>query len=81
MQKYYVVTPGVDYVDVVIPETGQGPVYHEREVIEIEAKSKRDAVILGVHKMLRTFSYKYCRYQRMDGVCPYTGVRAYAAQA
>lgn len=76
MKRYYVVTPPVGYVDVVIPETGQGPWVEECDVIEIEAESKRDAVLLGVREMLKRREYHYCREQRADGCSPYTGVKA-----
>ena len=77
MKTWYVVTPPVGYVDVIAD--GQGPWVEEADVIQVEAASARDAVALGVREMLKLRSFRYCRYQRMDGCSPYTGVKAMSA--
>lgn len=78
MRRWYVVTPPVGYVDVIVD--GQGPWMEEAaDVIEIEAQTARDAVALGVREMLKRWDYHYCRDQRSDGASPYTGVTAHAA--
>lgn len=69
-----VVTPPVPYKEWVCPEGG--PTYDECDVIYVEAESKRDAVALGVKLMLSDYSYRYCRNQRDEGLCPYDGVYA-----
>lgn len=76
-KRFYVVTPPVGYVDVIVD--GQGPWVEEADVIEIEAATARDAIALGVREMLRSRSYNYCREQRSDGASPYTGVKAHPA--
>ena len=77
--RWYVVTPPVGYVDVIVD--GQGPWIEEPDVIEIEAATRRDAIALGVREMLRSRTYHYCRDQRCDGASPYTGVKAIHAEA
>lgn len=48
------------------------------DVIEIEAESAREAVKFGVKVMLADpRHYGYCEEQRSDGLCPYTGVKAW----
>lgn len=74
--RWFVVTPPYEYQEVIDPELG-GPVYETCDVIEIEADSKRDALVLGVHVMLHdTRSYSWCLDQRKDGMNPFAGVKA-----
>jgi hypothetical protein len=53
-----------------------------RDVVEIEAATRRDALILGVHEMLRLNKesggrhYKWCADNRSDDLSPFAGVRA-----
>lgn len=78
MRHFYVVTPPVQYVEVVTDE-GQGPIVEECDVIEVEAPTKRDAILMGVREMLKPQNrrlYHYCRNQRADGCSPFTGVKA-----
>lgn len=75
MRRFFVVTPLVAYVDLISPDIG-GPIVEEAEVIEIEAETGRDAVKIGVRAMLADHSYRYCKEQRSDDLCPYTGVWA-----
>ena len=74
LKRYYVVTPPVLYQDIIVD--GQGPWYEEPDVLEIEAETAKDAVMLGVKVMFKSRDYSYCREQRRDGCSPYTGVRA-----
>ena len=72
MPRYYVVTPeyesGGDWYEP--PEWGA-------DVIEIEAPTKRAAIIEGVKRMLQGGrQYKWCRSERSDGHNPFKGVRA-----
>jgi hypothetical protein len=58
-----------------------GPYEPTCDVIEIEAETARDAIALGVVAMLKDWrQFQYCRDQRGDDACPYTGVRAEAAE-
>ena len=87
MKHYYVITP---VYDVVVPvlDYGQGPVESGRDVIEIEAKTRRDAIALGVKAMLNArygdFAdenrFCWCQDARRDGENPYAGVRAEEAE-
>ena len=76
LQRFVVVTPEFPYTEWVCPEGG--PTYDIRDVIEIEAETSRDAVILGVHQMLRSHDYSrgWCQSQRLDNLCPFEGVKA-----
>lgn len=81
MKLYHVVTPEYDYTEYVCAEGG--PTYPVCDVIEIEAKTRRDAVALGVREMLRGGKqgryerFRWCLDQRLDGLSPYAGVKAY----
>lgn len=83
MRKWAVITP--EY-GVMIPVTdeGLGPLEYGCDVIEIEADTRRAAVVLGVKEMLRGgkgghghgLRYQWCRDQRSDGRSPHAGVKA-----
>ena len=73
LRTYYVVTPPYEYVDVI--EDGWGPISLERDVIEVQAHTKREAIILGVRRMKAEPGYHYHR-RHCDGN-PFTGVKAY----
>jgi hypothetical protein len=77
MPRYYVVTPQYDSV-VPILDDGSGPTESGCDVIEVEAPTKRAAVIEGVKRMLKgnPREYKWCRAARSDGYNPFAGVRA-----
>lgn len=77
MSEYIVITPPFDVLEPVTDE-GQGPTHQERDVIVIEAPTKREAVRIGVNEMLVNRKYTYCREQRMDGRSPFAGVKAEA---
>ena len=79
MKRYMVITPEF------IRYSGDWyePDEYGADVVEVEARNKRDAVILGVHLMLndkwfpgKDYDYKYVHDKRASGECPYTGVRA-----
>lgn len=86
MKRWYVVTPEYGVV-VPVLDFGQGPIEYGRDVIEVEAETRRDAIALGVKAMLNArygdFAYenrfRWCKDARMDGVSPYAGVTAEAA--
>lgn len=80
MNRWLVVTPQYEYMDVICE--GQGPIFWEADVIEIEANNKRDAIALGVREMLRlgrSQGFRWCHDQQLDRCSPYTGVKAYLA--
>jgi len=83
LKLWMVITPMYPYTEVVTDE-GQGPTYDVADVIEIEAETAKDAIALGVKIMLENkwrpdkyTKYEWCRDQRSDGLCPYTGVKAF----
>lgn len=78
--RWWVVTPTFEYHDLISQEIG-GPIYEERDVIEVEAETAREAVRVGVRLMLGSRYYQYCRDQRAEGLCPYTGVKAEPVEA
>lgn len=84
MKRWYVVTPEYDYTEIIVD--GQGPTYTERDVIEIEAETARDAIALGVREMLTRrrsldgWRYQWCRDARAEKVSPYAGVKAFPVE-
>jgi hypothetical protein len=80
MRRWWVVTPEFSYTDVIDPEIG-GPTYDVRDVIEVEAETKRDALLLGVKAMISDrHRFEWCRDQRRDGLSPYAGVTVEPAE-
>lgn len=73
--RWIVYTPNFTVTERILDD-GTGPSYDIADAIEIEAKTKRDAIALGVKAMLDGREYEYCRSQREEGLCPYTGVKA-----
>ena len=79
MPRWHIVTPSFP-----VPEYCGGyqvAAYDECEVIEVEAETKRDAIILGVKAMSEDSAYSYCREQRECGLSPYQGVWASDSEA
>jgi len=71
------VTPEFPYQEIIDPELG-GPWYDVCDVIEVEAETERDALLLGVHAMSEDHrEYKWCRNQREEGLSPFAGVKVY----
>ena len=74
--RWYVVTPeyesGGDWYDP--PEWGC-------DVVEVAAKTRREAITKGVKAMLtgNRKEYQWCRDQRSDGRNPFAGVKAIPA--
>lgn len=83
MKRWCVVTPEYGVL-IPITDEGQGPMEYGCDVIEIEAETRRDAIVLGVREMLKGYNgghghgqrYEWCLTQRDDGCSPFTGVRA-----
>lgn len=77
MPRYYVITP--EYGEVVpVTDEGQGPMEYGSDVIEIEARNRSEARLLGVHAM-RKNTTKYQYYQHCDGN-PFAGVTVESAE-
>lgn len=73
MKRWLVITP--EYGEVVpILDYGQGPLEYHSDVIEIEAETRRDALVLGVNLMRRN-SCEYHWFRHCDGN-PFVGVKA-----
>lgn len=49
MSRWLVISPEYEFVDVIVD--GQGPTEIVRDVVEVEAATKRDALLLGVKAM------------------------------
>jgi hypothetical protein len=77
MPHYWVVTPEFSYTEPVLDD-GSGPTYDVRDVVEVEAPTARDAVRIGVKRMLSEWEFRdgWCNIQRQSDACPYAGVRA-----
>lgn len=77
MKRWGVVTPEYDYTEPILDD-GSGPNYSVRDYIEVEARTKRDAIILGVRAMTQAGwrVYPWVYDQRSDNCCPFTGVIA-----
>jgi hypothetical protein len=61
MKRRYVVTP--EYGEVVpVLDYSEGPLEYQADVIEVEAETKRDAIVLGVAVMRKNSrEYHYFR--------------------
>lgn len=86
MKRWLVVTPEYDTIEPVTDE-GQGPTITVVDVIEVEAETKRDAIVLGVKLMLENkwrpdkwTKFHWCRDQRCDKLSPYAGVKAFPVE-
>lgn len=74
MKRWLVVTPEFGEV-VPILDYGQGPMEYQCDVIEVEAETRRDAVLVGVALMRsQPRQFHYFR-DHLDGN-PYAGVKA-----
>lgn len=79
MRRWWVISK--EYGQVVpILDDGTGPMEYGRDVVEIEATTRRDALILGVREMLRLNKsnyrhYRWCADNREEGVSPFVGVK------
>lgn len=71
--KYLVVTP--EYSD---GGSEYEPPEYGCDVVEVEAPTKRAAIIAGVKRMLAGSrrAFPWVHYQRGDGCSPFTGVKA-----
>lgn len=73
MKRWLVVTP--EYGEVVpILDYGEGPLEYQADMIEVDAETRRDAIVLGV-KLMRANSRKYHWFCHVDGN-PFVGVKA-----
>ena len=77
MPRYYVVTPQYGQT-IPILDDGSGPEEWDADVIEVEARTKRAAIIKGVKLMLmgNRREHRWCRDCRRDGMNPFKGVKA-----
>ena len=73
MKLWYVVTP--EYGEVVpVLDYGQGPLEYQADVVEVEADTKRDAIVIGV-ALMRKNPREYHYFRHCEGN-PYVGVKA-----
>ena len=57
---------------------GQGPKHECRDYLFINsAKNRREAISLSAKLWLSQKDANYCRYQKEDHLCPFTGIKAY----
>ena len=69
---WFVTSGKMEGVEVVIPETGEGPWITWREVVSVAAPTRREAIIRGVKEMV-----EWPEYARHDmGTTPFNGVTA-----
>ena len=73
MKRWLVVTP--EYGEVIpITDEGQGPTEYQADCIEVEADTRRDAIVIGV-MLMRTNNRDYHWFRHCDGN-PYVGIKA-----
>lgn len=73
MKRWLVLTP--EYGEVIpITDDGQGPTEYQRDVVEVEAETKRDAMLMGV-RLMRQNPRDYHYFRHADGN-PFVGVTA-----
>jgi len=73
VKPYYVVSPEYSVKEVVLDD-GSGPSYPVRDVVEVEANTKREAIIKGVAKM-RAHPRSFGWLTDCDGN-PFAGMKA-----
>lgn len=72
MKRWVVMTP--EYGTMVpILDDGSGPIEYGYDAVEVEAESRRDALILGV-KLMRANPEKHEWFDD-NWSCPYTGIK------
>lgn len=74
---WYVISP--EYGEVVpVLDYGQGPIEYGRDVIEVQARTKKEAISAGVAMMLKVVGRQFKGVQDTvaSGMCPYTGFTA-----
>ena len=73
MRRWWVITP--EYGEVIpITDDGQGPTEYQSDAIEIEADTRRDAIVIGV-AIMRANTSVYHWFRHCDGN-PFVGIRA-----
>lgn len=73
MKRWRVITP--EYGEVIpVTDEGQGPMEYGCDAIEVEAETRRDAVVVGV-ALMRRQPREYHWFRRCDGN-PFAGIRA-----
>lgn len=73
LRRWLVLTP--EYGEVIpITDEGQGPTEYQRDGIEVEAETKRDAILMGVC-LMRDKPRDYHWFRHADGN-PFVGVTA-----
>ena len=72
---YYVVTPEYEQV-VPILDDGTGPVELVSDVAYVEARTQREALVVGLRELRRDGS-KWLRAQTINKCSPFTGLKAY----
>ena len=78
LKKYYVVTPPyTTYFG--NAATAIDPPEYGCDVVEVEARTKREAKILGVRELRRIHS-KWMEDQVSNGANPFTGLKAHDAE-
>lgn len=72
MKRWHVITP--EYGEVVpVTDWGEGPAEYVRDVIEVEAETRRDALIMGV-RLMRANAYVYRWFRDWVDGNPFVGV-------
>ena len=68
LRHYYVVSPEYGVMDVIVD--GQGPMEYGCEVIEVDARTKREAIIKGVAIARKNTRYDSYFNHEWDGSSP-----------
>jgi len=74
MPRYYVITPEFEVV-IPILDDGTGPIEPARDVVEVEAPNKREAIRLGYHE-LKKIHNGWINYYRDTDRNPFVGLFA-----
>ena len=79
LRYFCVVSPPFLHHEIIVD--GQGPYYEECDVVEVMAKSPRDAKAFAICLMSKEpHKYEHIRTCRSDGVSPYTGLKVFDAK-
>lgn len=78
MQPYYVISPEYG-TKIPILDDGSGPIEYGCDFVEVEARTKREALLIGVRRMLRE-RRSWALDQRSDGANPFVGYKVELAR-
>lgn len=79
MTHWFVTSPTYPYHEVVL-EDGSGPTYDVNDYAEIDAPTRREAIVAAVKEWLAERQDNWAHSRRSDGLNPFAGVKAVSVE-